>query len=238
MEKFCQFKGIIYKYSNNFNNKVYIGQTIHEVDRKRQHKLSVFKETHFSRAIRKYGFDNFTYTVLFEVSCNNKQDLINTLNSKEIIAIRYYDSTNIEKGYNISKGGSGTIGVEPWNKGRHNVYSKEHINHLAELHRNKPLSDKVKQKISETKMGSTPWNKGKTNVYSEEARKKMSLSHKLLGTNGCERQVNQYDKDGNFIRSYNSIKEAIEITKVINISPVCQGKRKTAGGYIWKYANA
>lgn len=52
-------------------------------------------------------------------------------------------------------------------------------------------------------------------------------------------QVEQYNLDGNFIASYNSIKHAEEVTKVHNpnITKVLKGKRKTAGGYIWKYPN-
>ena len=47
--------------------------------------------------------------------------------------------------------------------------------------------------------------------------------------------VLQYSKDGEFIKEYESIKEAIEKTGVLHISCVCRGERKTAGGYIWKY---
>ena len=49
--------------------------------------------------------------------------------------------------------------------------------------------------------------------------------------------VIQYDKSGNEIARYKSQKEAAEATGVGNrhISCVCKGKRKTAGGYIWKY---
>lgn len=49
--------------------------------------------------------------------------------------------------------------------------------------------------------------------------------------------VNQYDLEGNFIKKWESIKSA-ELQLNIpnqNICKVCQGKRKTAGGYIWKY---
>lgn len=49
----------------------------------------------------------------------------------------------------------------------------------------------------------------------------------------------QYDLDFNIINKYNSIIEAVEITKVASssISQCCCLKRKTAGGYIWRYAN-
>ena len=51
--------------------------------------------------------------------------------------------------------------------------------------------------------------------------------------------VNQYDLNGNFLRSFNSIAEAnLSLNKSqnsSNIVAVCKGRRKTAYGYIWKY---
>lgn len=51
--------------------------------------------------------------------------------------------------------------------------------------------------------------------------------------------VNQYDKSKNFIKRWNSMKEA-ECSLNIpnsNITNCCKGKRKSAGGYIWEYVN-
>ena len=47
--------------------------------------------------------------------------------------------------------------------------------------------------------------------------------------------VGQYSKEGNLLGVFKSILEASLKTKVSdsNISRVCRGKRKTAGGYIW-----
>ena len=49
--------------------------------------------------------------------------------------------------------------------------------------------------------------------------------------------VNQYDLNGNFVKSWGSIKEAQKQYGLINISECCRNKRKTAGGYIWRYAD-
>ncbi|MBA42676.1 MAG: hypothetical protein CMF62_01530 [Magnetococcales bacterium] len=53
------------------------------------------------------------------------------------------------------------------------------------------------------------------------------------------KKISQYDLNDNFIKSFNSIKEAEESTGVSNkhISSVCRGIRKTTGGYKWKYTN-
>ena len=49
--------------------------------------------------------------------------------------------------------------------------------------------------------------------------------------------VVQYTTEGVFMDLYSSIKEAERITGIAyqNISQVCRGKRKTAGGYLWCY---
>lgn len=52
-------------------------------------------------------------------------------------------------------------------------------------------------------------------------------------------KVNQYDKNGNFIRQWNSINEFYtenNIAKTGSVYMCCKGKQKTAYGYIWKYA--
>ena len=48
--------------------------------------------------------------------------------------------------------------------------------------------------------------------------------------------VNQFDLDGNFIRSFVSETEAKKITGAAKVGEVCKGKRKQSGGYIWRYA--
>lgn len=98
----------IYKITNIQNNKVYIGQTIRPVEQ-RFHRhmndaLNNILDTHFARAIRKYGKENF---IIEMIDTAESQD---ELNQKEQYWIRYYDSVN--KGYNetdaISKCGGNT----------------------------------------------------------------------------------------------------------------------------------
>ncbi len=98
----------IYKITNIQNNKVYIGQTIRPVEQ-RFHRhmndaLNNILDTHFARAIRKYGKENFIIEIIDTAESQDE------LNQKEQYWIRYYDSVN--KGYNetdaISKCGGNT----------------------------------------------------------------------------------------------------------------------------------
>lgn len=47
--------------------------------------------------------------------------------------------------------------------------------------------------------------------------------------------VLQFTKEGLVVSEYNSIDEAVRKTGIKHISSVCNGERKTPGGFIWKY---
>ena len=53
------------------------------------------------------------------------------------------------------------------------------------------------------------------------------------------KKVNQYDLNGNFIKTWNSIKEANNFYGTSHISECCNDKsnRNIAKGYLWKYAS-
>lgn len=59
------------------------------------------------------------------------------------------------------------------------------------------------------------------------------MEHKIYG----EIRVAQYAKNGEFIKIWDSQKEASRQTGVPqqNISKCCNGKLKTAGGYRWSF---
>lgn len=68
--------------------------------------------------------------------------------------------------------------------------------------------------------------------HTEESKKKSSLSQPTC------RAVCQYSLDGEFIAEYYSMAEAHRATGALTskIALCCQNKRKTTGGFIWKYS--
>ena len=59
--------GCIYKLTNTINDKVYIGQTVNFRARRSKHKNSWKPgrpKTYLSRAINKYGWENFKVEIL------------------------------------------------------------------------------------------------------------------------------------------------------------------------------
>lgn len=57
-------------------------------------------------------------------------------------------------------------------------------------------------------------------------------------TISCYKKVDMYDKDNNYIKSFNNIKNASEYSgaNYSHIIQCCKGRQKTCGGYIWKYS--
>lgn len=84
-------------------------------------------------------------------------------------------------------------------------------------------------------------NKLNNNVNNLEwcTPKENNLHAYTIGLNPSRRKINQYDLKGNFIKTWDSIREANNFYKTSHISECCNNnsKRNIAKGYIWKYAN-
>ena len=65
--------------------------------------------------------------------------------------------------------------------------------------------------------------------------KKPTWEGKCYEKHPSNHPIMQLDKLGNIINYWHSIQEAQDKLLISNISAVCRGCQKTAGGYIWKY---
>lgn len=76
----------------------------------------------------------------------------------------------------------------------------------------------------------------KNNIYTnlEWCNNQYNIQHYF---SSYERPILQYDKNMNFIREWKKRTNINISIDIKNICSVCNGKRKTAGGYIWKYKN-
>lgn len=96
---------IIYKATNKINGKCYIGQTVKTLNKRiPSHKCDALTRNSsygFHRALRKYGFDSFTWEILCE--CETKGEM----NEMEYHYIKQYRSHGSENGYNMTWGGDG-----------------------------------------------------------------------------------------------------------------------------------
>lgn len=74
------------------------------------------------------------------------------------------------------------------------------------------------------------------NGLCENARKQAKIN--ILKASDNEKiKINQYDLQGNFIKQWDYIRQVEKETGISNVNIVkcCKGKRKSVGGYIWKY---
>ena len=99
--------GIIYKAINLQNNKVYIGQTIKTLEQRinKHYYDASYDNLYFHKALNKYDKEDWKWEVIDEF-CSFEE-----LNSKEKYWIAYFNSNNLDKGYNLTEGGAGVIGL-------------------------------------------------------------------------------------------------------------------------------
>lgn len=100
--------GFIYIIKNKINNKIYIGQTVRNINKriyeyKAAFKYDKFNNNYLGNAFKKYGWNNFEFSII------DTAQNIEELNRKEIEYIQQYKSNHKEFGYNIELGGKNAI---------------------------------------------------------------------------------------------------------------------------------
>lgn len=101
----------IYLITNKINNKVYVGQSHNIGKRIIQHKINANLadkrgDTYLCHAIKKYGFENFIFEIIYV--CDNNIDQ-KELNDIEVSFINKYRSSDSLYGYNLTTGGEGGL---------------------------------------------------------------------------------------------------------------------------------
>ena len=186
----------IYKYTNNVNNKIYIGQTKNSLKRRAGAKGENYKESRiFWNAINKYGWENFKGEILID------NLTIEEANEYETYYIKYYNSTDRNIGYNLDYGGNNkTTSLESCKliseKAKERYKIKENNPMYGKRH-----SDDVKNKMSEIKIGDknpmygSKWNDNQINAnrkgwcyeWTEERRKEKSIISKEISKKWSKR---------------------------------------------------
>ena len=90
------------------------------------------------------------------------------------------------------------------------------------------------------------WTTRKENINNPLTKTKMQINARKpsKGKYGKKhhrsKPIIQYDKEGNFIKEWDCANDVERVLGISNkhIGSVCLGKRKSCGGYIWKYKNA
>ena len=140
---------LIYQAKNKINGKIYIGQTVGNLNSRKAAHLSNAKagryDSYFYKTIRKYGSENFIWEVLEE--CENREEL----NEREEYWIKKLN-TLAPSGYNLESGGKNfsvheetRMKMREANKGENNpFYGKKHTEDTLKKMREARLGKKRK----------------------------------------------------------------------------------------------
>lgn len=208
------------------NGKKYIGITSMKPKRRWDCGRGYSNNEYFTRAIIKYGWDNFQHIILFE-GLSEKE-----AKQKEIELIKKHMTNTRKYGFNISSGGESHSGATMSEKARKII---------SEANKNKIVSEITRKKLSEAtkKRFSSPEARkehGKYEIGEKNHRYGIKLTDKEKLIRGAK-PVLQLTISGDFVQKFISLHEASNKTNIArcSISDCCKGKIKQAGGYVWKY---
>lgn len=214
------------------NGKKYIGITCQKIAQRWRGCGKGYKtSTLFWNAIMKYGWDNIIHQVIAtglteEEAKKTERDLISIHQTRDSLY-----------GYNLTDGGDGMCGFH------HSEVTKKKLSAAnegktipAEMHAKARAANMGNQHTlgykhtAETRAKMSAAHTGKPRTA--EAKMKMRAAQIRLANN-----VERLTADGESIGHYVSLVDASEKTGINkgHIWEVCSGRRKTAGGYKWRY---
>ena len=255
--------GKIYKISNNFDEKVYIGQTWCDLEKRfKQHCKPNNGCLKLKNSIQAHGKENFTIELLWEGECTQEE-----LDEHEIELIGLFNTLS-PFGYNLTEGGFGgrpsdetRVKMRESHKGK--VPSEETRVKMSAAGKGRVVTEETRAKLSaslrteEVRAKTRAAKKGY--VVSEETREKLRVASanpspetraklsasakartiseetrvKMNATHA--KPVEQWSRDGKiFIKMFESISLAARSTGVNSIYNNLSGKSKTAGGFVWR----
>ena len=164
------------------SNKRYIGITGQIPEKRWNNGNGYRKNTHFWRAINKYGWENFQHIIIAKGLTKEVAYWL------EIELIKIWDTTNPNKGYNISLGGDGCNGCKMSEERKkeqserikgenHHMYGKHHSEETKEKISKSLIGKMTKEKhpmYNVHRYGEKAPNYG--NHHSEETKEKMRKS--------------------------------------------------------------
>ena len=210
------------------SGKRYIGQTCCSLNARWENGLGYRGCHSIWNAINKYGWENFSHEVFYVCHTKEMADLL------EMRLIDFFDTTNKDKGYNLTKGGGGRLGYKLSEDTKATLSKRARERGITAEQKRKmyegrirsskcygPMSDEQKQKISESLMGRPSPMKGKKRdpeivakcaaghvglKRSEETCRRMSESlRESPKIKAKQRAVIQKTLDGEFVARHDGI---------------------------------
>ena len=244
--------GFVYITTNHVNGKKYIGQK--RYDKNNKWKSYLGSGIHLKRAINKYGAENFSKEIIED--CETKE----CLDQREIYWIQYYNAVESDNFYNIASGGDGgdtkagyskeqLMISEEFRKARireslprgevsyHAKLTEVQVLEIIERLKNNDFTTDIAKDyqvatgtISSIRNHQTWLHLTKDIVFDDISYHRKERTRK-------SKPVVQYDEGGNYIATYDGARIAEKETGIGHklISAVCNGKKRIAHGYIWRF---
>lgn len=218
----------IYKITNTINGKAYIGQTLYSIEKRfAEHVKDSIKPVHSKRplykAMLKYGYPAFTIEVIEELA--NDPELLNAREIYWITEFHTFCKDPLGPGYNATLGGGSKM-----------LYDRQAI--IKYLHSNNCVKD-----------AAIAFSCTKDTIIDIAKAANISVkSSQELVKEIYSKPINIYDLQNNLVQSVSNSYEAERWIRDQGISnskggairahilEVCRGQRKTAYGFIWRYA--
>lgn len=210
----------IYQITNDINGKIYIGKTEFSIEKRfKEHCADAFKDRNEKRplyaAMRKYGIEHFHIELIEET--DNPEE-------REVFWIE--NKRSFKNGYNATIGGDGKkyIDYDLVISTYKEVKNAVHVAEMLGIH-----PDSVYNILKANNISS---------LYSSENSPNKELQGKICG---------MFSTNDELLKSFSTIKDAARYIIQENISKdnikgisshisqVCNGKRKSAYGYHWKF---
>ena len=224
-----------YMVTNKINGKVYVGSHSWKCEGLDPNYYG--SGTAITRAVKKYGKENFQVEVLYYY------DTVEECRADEERILTEYNVKDCPHSYNIKNGAVGWTSEDITGE-KHPMYGKHH-------------TEDAKRRMSESTKGEKHPNYGKRGKdsymygrhHTDETRKKMSQAHKgKILSEECRQKLSQaknykktplvaIQKATGKVKIFESI---IECARKLNLNDgniigCLKGKRKSIGGYTFKY---
>lgn len=251
----------IYKITNLTNNKVYIGQSDRINEREKEHFYRLGKNEHHNehlqKSYNKYGKDKFIFEHIEltddldnrEVYWINEYGGINSdlnYNMKDPLTMEWSHYVKVKTSKIMSGENNPNFGKK-WTKEQKDVFSLKRKGVSLEERIGKDKADLVKEKMRESQTGRKhpedvidkirKANEGDKNPAYGKGERQAGEKNPMWGKISVKRKpVQQYTKDGIFIKEYEFLSQVLDDGFHIgNVGSVCNGKAKSAGGFVWKF---
>ena len=208
----------IYKITNDINNKIQVGKTEYSIDKRfkehcRDSRKKQCENRPLYRAINKYGIEHFHIELVEETDIPEE---------REVYWIKYFNS--YFDGYNATLGGDGKVTLD---------YD---------------LVIDTYQKLQNVTLTANELNIASSTVtYILKGKNIPIVSSSEISRQKTSKMVNQYNLNGEYIQTFPSMMAAAAALGKItdkskngasgHIADVCKGKRKSAYGFKWAWAN-